>query len=135
VTLAELRADIVILACAVSAGVHGALVPDHFSEGTGAGVGFVVATVLLAVLAVGLTARPASELALAAAVAVFVGLLASYVFAVTTGVPVLHPERETVDGLALFTKAIEVVGVLAAATSLRRPSLALIRLQPKGTLT
>ena len=45
VTLAELRADVVILACAVSAGIHGALVPEHFAEGTGAGLGFVVAAV------------------------------------------------------------------------------------------
>ena len=50
-TLVELRIDIVILACAISAGIHGALVEDHFREGTGAGIGFVVATVLLAAVA------------------------------------------------------------------------------------
>lgn len=134
-SISELRTDVVILACAISAGIHGALVPDHFGEGTGAGLGFVAATVLLGGLAVALTVQPASELALAGAAAVFVGLLASYVLAVTTGVPVLHPERETVDGLALFTKAIEIVGVLVAATSLRRPSVVVAHLQPKGTLT
>ena len=37
VTLAELRRDVVIVACAVSAGIHGALAPEHFGEGTGAG--------------------------------------------------------------------------------------------------
>ena len=60
VTLAELRGDVVILACAVSAGIHGALAPDHFDEGTGAGLGFVAATVVLAALVVWLTLRPAS---------------------------------------------------------------------------
>ena len=134
-SVSELRTDVVILACAISAGIHGALVPDHFGEGTGAGLGFVAATVLLAGFAVALTLRPASELAFAGGTLVFVGLLASYLLAVTTGVPILHPERETVDGLAPFTKAIEVVGVLAAATSLRRPSVAFAHLQPKGTLT
>ena len=47
--------DVVIVACAVSAGIHGALVPEHLDESMGAGLGFVVATVLLAALAVGLT--------------------------------------------------------------------------------
>jgi uncharacterized protein (DUF1499 family) len=41
----------VILACAISAGIHGALVPEHFDEGAGAGLGFASATVLLAAFA------------------------------------------------------------------------------------
>lgn len=132
-TLAELRSDIVILACAVSAGIHAALVPDHFKEGTGAGAGFVVATVLLAALAVVLTRSP-SQLALAATAAVFIGLIAGYALAITTGIPVLHPAVEAVDGLALFTKAVEAIGLVTAASLVRRPSL-LTLLQPKGTLT
>jgi hypothetical protein len=131
-TAAELRADVVILACAVSAGIHGALAPEHFDEGLGAGLGFVVATVLLAALAVALTVRPGSNAALAAAAAVFGGLIASYALAVTTGVPVLHPDVEPVEGLALATKAVEVVGLFAAAVALRRPLLTRIP-QPRGT--
>ena len=133
-TLAELRTDLLILTCAISAGIHGALVPDHFEEGTGAGLGFVVATVLLAVLAVALTRKP-TQLALLATAAVFAGLIASYALAITTGLPVLHPEPEAVDGLALFTKAVEAIGVVLAASLLRRPSLAVTLTQPKGTLT
>jgi hypothetical protein len=130
----ELRRDIVILACAISAGIHGALVPDHLDEGKGAGLGFAAATFLLAGLVVAVTLRPASVLALTAAVVVLLGLLASYLFAVTTGLPVLHPEPEPVDGLGLATKAIEAVGLLAATSLVARPSLALrTRLQPKGT--
>ena len=132
-TLTDLRTDIVILACAVSAGIHAALAPDHFKEATGAGIGFVVATVLLAFLAVVLTQSP-SQLALLVTVAVFAGLIVSYAFAVTTGVPVLHPDVETVDGLALFTKAVEAVGAATAASLVRRPSL-LTLAHPKGTLT
>jgi hypothetical protein len=132
-TLGELRIDVVILTCAISAGIHGALAPDHFAEGAGAGAGFVVAAVLLAALAVGLTLWPGNAFALAAA-AVFAGLLVSYVLAVTTGVPVLHPEKEAVDGLALFTKAIEIVGLFAAGARLR-PTLVITHLQPKGSLT
>jgi hypothetical protein len=134
VRAAELRTDLVILACAISAGIHGALVRDHFGEGTGAGLGFVAATVLLAVLAVVLTRKP-MQLALLATAAVFAGLIASYALVLTTGFPVLHREPEAVDALALFTKAIEAIGLLLAAGLLRRPSLAFTLTQPKGTAT
>jgi hypothetical protein len=134
VTLAEFRGDIVILACAISAGIHGALIPGHFDEGTGAGVGFLAATIALAVLVVWLTRRPMSQPALAAAAAMFLGLLASYALAVTTGLPVLHPDPEPVDGLALVTKAIEAVALLAATSLLWRP-VAITLPQTKGTMT
>jgi hypothetical protein len=134
VTLAELKADAVILTCAISAGIHGALAPDHVSEGTGAGLGFVASAVALAGVAVWLTARPASRLALAAAAAVLVGLLASYAFAITSGLPLLHPEPEPIDGPALATKAIEALGLTAASSLFWRPAAALSP-QPKGTFT
>ncbi len=59
--MSGLRRDVVILGCAVSAGIHGALAPAHFAEGAGAGLGFVASTILLAGLAVFLTVRPASS--------------------------------------------------------------------------
>jgi hypothetical protein len=137
VSSVELRRDVLILACAISAGIHGALVPHHFAEGTGAGVGFVVASALLAALVVAVTLRPASALALAGAAIILLGLLASYLLATTTGLPVLHPEPEPVDGLAVATKAIEAAGLLAALQLLRRGRPAVIANvpQPKGTLT
>ena len=133
----ELRRDLVILACAISAGIHGALVPAHFEEGMGAGLGFVAATVLLAALVLALTRYPASALALAATAVVLLGLLASYLLAVTTGLPLLHPEPEPVDGLALATKAIEAGGLLAALDLLwhARPGVAPALPQPKGLTT
>jgi hypothetical protein len=130
-----LRRDVVILACAISAGIHGALAPGHFAEGIGAGGGFVAATVVLALLAIVLTRRPNSRLALAGAVGVFVGLIGSYALATTTGLPVLHSDPEPVDGLALATKAIEAAGALAAASLLRRPLGVPYLPRPKGMLT
>jgi hypothetical protein len=130
------RRDVVILACAISAGIHGALVPEHFAEGFGPGVGFVVATVALAFVAVDLTLRPANALGPVAAVAVLAGLLASYALALTTGLPVLHPDSEPVDGLAVATKAIEAAGLLAALGLTQRPSIALTfhtRKEPEPT--
>ena len=132
----NLRRDVVILACAISAGIHGALAPAHFDEGAGAGVGFVVSTVLLAGIAIALTVRPDAQLPLVGAALVFAGLLGSYVLATTTGFPVLHPEPEPVDGLALATKAIEAIGLVTALTLLRhRPAVSHSLIQPKGTLT
>jgi hypothetical protein len=134
VRLADLRSDLVILACTISAGIHGALVPSHFDEGTGPGLGFAAAAVVLTGIVVWLTRRPTSILALAAAAATLAGLLVSYALAITTGVPVLHPHPEPVDGLALVTKAIEVVGLLAA-TSLLRRRVAITHSRPKGALS
>jgi hypothetical protein len=124
---------VVILACATSAGIHGAFAPEHFEEGTGAGTGFVAATVLLAALAVALTQRPTSGAVLSGATFVLAGLIGSYALAVTTGLPVLHPDVEPVDGLALFTKAIEAIGLAAATSILWHRRLATLNPRPKGT--
>jgi hypothetical protein len=110
----SLRRDVVILACAISAGIHGALAPAHFAEGAGAGAGFVLATILLAALVLDLTLRPTSSFPVAAAAVVFAGLLVGYAAAATTGLPLLHPDSEPVDGLAFVTKGVEAVGLLTA---------------------
>jgi hypothetical protein len=134
VSLAGLRGDVVILVCAVCAGIHGGLAPAHFDVGFGAGVGFVAATVVLAFLVVTLTRRPTSERLLAYAAVALLGLILSYLLAVTTGLPVIHPNAEPIDILALATKAIEAVGLLAASSLLRRPRVVLSLPQPKGNL-
>jgi len=131
----SLPRDVVILACAVSAGIHGALAPAHFDEGVGAGIAFAVSAGVLAGLALWLTLRPAGPLPPAVAALVFAGLLASYALATTTGVPVLHPQPEPADGLALATKAFELVGLVTALRLLRRRAVSLPLIQPKGTLT
>jgi hypothetical protein len=133
----DLGRDIVIVACAISAGIHAALTPAHFDEGAGPGVGFLAAAILLTGLVVALTHRPGSTTMLALVALVLAGLLASYVLATTTGLPVLHPDRESVDGLALVTKAIEATGLLAAAHLIwrDRPAIALTVTRPKGRTT
>ena len=131
----SLRRDVVILACAVSAGVHGALAPAHFGEGVGAGVGFVAATVVLSGLVVALTLWPTSRPPLVGAAIVFAGLLASYFLVATTGLLPFHPQPDQVDGLALATKSFEAVGLLTATGLLRRRPVASLLIHPKGTLT
>jgi len=113
-----LERDVLIVACAISAGVHGALIREHFEEGAGAGGGFLASTILLIALVVALT-RAGGTLVLLASVAVLASLIVAYGFAVSTGVPILHPEVEPVEGLALSTKVVEVVGLVAALDLLR----------------
>jgi hypothetical protein len=131
---AALERDLLIVACAISAGIHAALTPEHLAESTAAGSAFAASAALLAGLAVALT-RHAGGYVLAFAVAVLAGLLAAYAFAATTGVPVLHPAPEPVEGLALVTKAVELVGLLAAAHLLRDGRAAVPGFpRPRGTL-
>jgi hypothetical protein len=127
---ADPKRDALVVVCAISAGIHAALVPGHFAEGTGPGIGFAAAAVLLAALVVGLTLHPERRALVAGAGAVLAGLIASYVLASTTGLPLLHPQPEPVDGLALATKAIELGGLLAAGEVLwrGRPAVARFRL-------
>jgi hypothetical protein len=131
---ASIRRNVVILACGISAGIHGALAPGHFAEGAASGSAFVAATVLLALVAVAMTRSPQSELVVVAGALTLAGLIASYAFATTTGLALLHPGPEPIDGLALATKAIEALGLLAASTLPgRRSAVALIHSRPKGS--
>lgn len=136
---ALLRRDVLIVICAVSAGVHAALAPEHLRESVVMGGGFIAATVVLLGLIVVLTARPDSDAALVATVLTFAGLLAGYALVAAHGIPVLHPEQEPVDGVALVTKAAELIGLVVALGLMRRGSAAAVAglpiQQPQGVRT
>ncbi len=134
ITLPKAERDVLMTACAVSTGVHGALLPDHLAEGAGPGLGFLAATVLLGAVVLAVT-RLESTATLLGAVALLAGLLGSYALAITSGLPLLHPQPEPVDRLALVTKGVEAVGLLAAAHLLLRARGTRARFvpRPKGT--
>lgn len=134
---ASVGRDVVIVTCAVSTGIHAALFREHFAESAGAGAGFLASVLVLAAVVVALTRRPPTPAVLVAASAVLLGLLACYGLAITTGVPLLHPDVEPVDGLALATKAVETIGLLASLDLLRHGTraVAVPLHQLKGTLT
>jgi hypothetical protein len=135
ITPAVAERDALIVACAISAGVHVALVPEHYEESTALGIGFLGSAVVLAVLAIALTRR-VSPSALALSGATLAGLLAAYALAITVGLPFLHPESEPVDGLALATKVVEAAGLAVALHLLWGPRAAMgVALPPKGALT
>jgi hypothetical protein len=114
--------DLIVVACAVSAGVHAALVPEHLEDGAAAGAAFAAAAVLLAAAAVAVTVRPRAPLVAATAALLF-GLIAAYLLTVTTGLPVVHPEPDAVEGLALATKLVEAAGLAAALSTLAAPAV------------
>ena len=132
---AGLDRDLVVVACALSAGIHAALAPSHFDEGSATGGGFIAAAVLLGALTVALTRRASAPLVALAAVTL-AGLIASYAAAITSGLPVMHPSSEPVDGLAVATKLVEAVGLAAALDLLwrGRPAVAFHPIR-KGTTT
>ena len=132
IALAAAERDAVIVACAISAGVHAALAPEHFGESTALGAGFLASAAGLAVIAVALTRR-ASPTALALGGFLFAGLLVSYGLAITVGLPLLHPKAEPVEGIALGTKVLEAAGLVAALDLLRRGRApAIAAFSPKG---
>ena len=132
-TTAAIERDLVIVACAVSGGIHAALAPQHFREGIGSGGGFVAAALLLGVLAAALTLRPHDTGALTATAVVLAGVIVSYVLATTVGVPALHTEVEPVTGFALATKAVEAGGLLVCL-HLLRGGLPAVAFSPKGAM-
>jgi hypothetical protein len=109
-------ADLVVAACAISAGAHAALVPSHLDHEPQIGVAFIVAVVLLLGAGAALVHSPSSARAAQAAALLFAGLIASYAAATTVGIPLLSLEPEAIDGMALVTKFVESLGLLLALT-------------------
>jgi hypothetical protein len=113
-------ARIVVAACAVSAGAHAGLVPEHVREAPQVGVAFVLAAALLLAAAITLAIRPDSLGAARGAALLLAGLVACYTASRTTGIPLLEPHAEPLDAVGVTTKLVEVVG-LVFAFSLSRP--------------
>ena len=107
-------ADLVLAACAISAGAHAALVPSHIEHDPQLGLAFVVAVGLLLAVGAAIVVSPGTACAARAAALVFAALIASYAAATTVGLPLLSVEPEPVDGVALVTKLVESVGLVFA---------------------
>ena len=103
-----------LIGCALSAGAHFRLAPEHMAESPLLGMGFIVAGILLVALGVGAFFRPYSPgLTLALAV-LLAALILAYAVSRTAGLPVVHPERETVDAVGLVTKVVEIAAMALA---------------------
>jgi len=106
--------DVVVLACALSAGVHAGLVPEHMQESPLLGVSFVVAAVLAALLAFALPRATGSVLLPGAAAVLLSGMIVAYGLSRASGLPLLGAEQEALDPLGVATKVIEIAGLVCA---------------------
>jgi hypothetical protein len=113
-------ARIVVAACAVSAGAHAGLVPEHLREAPRVGVAFVLATGLLLAASTALAMRPDSRRAARGAALLLAGLIASYAASRTIGIPLVEPHAEPLDAVGATTKLVEALG-LVFALPLSRP--------------
>ena len=109
-----LAARSVVAACAVSAGAHAGLVPEHLREAPQLGVAFVAASALLLAAATALAIRPGSLGAALGAALLLAGLVAFYTASRTTGIPLLEPRAEPLDAVGVTTKLVEVLGLVFA---------------------
>lgn len=101
----------VALVCAASAGIHAALVPEHYQEGgLRLGGAFALSALLLIVSAV-VVSRGART---ALPVVVLLGTAVAYLLSRTTGIPLLIDEPEEPDALGLVTTVAEVVAAAVA---------------------
>jgi len=109
-----LTATLVVLAAAVSAGIHAGLVPEHLGEMPLLGVSFIFAVLALLAIGAAVAIRPETQLPASLAAFLFAGLILAYVASRTTGLPALEPEPEPVDAIGIVTVAVQLAGLLAA---------------------
>jgi hypothetical protein len=110
--------DALTVTVAVSAGVHAALVPEHWHERPVLGVGFALAAGALAATGTALHLNRLTPIAPAMAGLLLAGLTALYLLSRTAGLPLTgHEEWDTV-GIA--TQFVQLTGVALAIRPLTR---------------
>jgi hypothetical protein len=109
-----------VLAAALSAGVHAGLAPEHLHEWLPLGASFVAAAAAAAAGVVALVLRPASLWPPRLLGVLLGGLVVAYALTRLAALPPLDPEREPLDLLGVGTCAVEAAGA-AAAVALGRP--------------
>jgi hypothetical protein len=109
-----IRIDVLVVAAAVSAGVHAGLAPEHLHEGAPLGASFVAAAVAAGVGVAALVLRPASLWPPRLVGALLGSLVVAYALTRLAALPPLDPDREPLDALGVCTSAIEAAGFVVA---------------------
>jgi hypothetical protein len=118
-----LTRTVVAVGCALSAGVHAGLVPEHLEEAPRLGLSFIAATALLMAVAAAVAVRPPGAVVVRVAELLLAALVAGYLASRAGGIPLLEPEPERVDGLGVATKAVELIALVAALRLDRTPGV------------
>ena len=107
-------ATFLVVAGAVSAGVHAGLAPEHLHEWLPLGAAFVAAAAAAALGVVALVLRPASPWPPRVLGALLGSLVVAYALTRLAALPPLDPDREPLDLLGVCTSALEAAGLVAA---------------------
>src|ERR671930_2795940 len=107
-------ATFLVVAGAVSAGVHAGLAPEHLHEWPPLGASFVAAAAAAALGVAALVLRPASPWPARVLGALLGSLVVAYAATRLAALPPLDPDREPLDALGVFTSALEAAGLVAA---------------------
>jgi apolipoprotein N-acyltransferase len=110
---------LVALTCAISAGAHAGLVPEHLNEEPRMGVAFLVAVCLLLATGTAAALRQMDRRVALASALLFAGLIVGYTASRTSGIPLLSPDPESVDVVGVLINAVEALGLAAALAQLR----------------
>src|SRR5918912_2222773 len=105
---------VLLLAGAVSAGVHAGLAPEHLHEWLPLGAAFVASAAAAALLVAALVLRPASLWPPRVLGALLGGLVVAYAATRLAALPPLDPDREPLDALGVCTSALEALGLVDA---------------------
>lgn len=104
--------DALTVVVAVSAGVHAALVPEHWHERPALGIGFALAAAALAAVAVALQLGRPAPVAPACAGILLAALTVLYLASRTAGLPLTG--REEWDSVGVATQVVQLAGVALA---------------------
>ena len=104
--------NLLLLAAAVSVGIHAGLAPEHLHEWPPLGAAFVAAAVAESAAVVALAARPDSAWPARGLALLLASLVVAYYLTRLAALPPLDPEREPLDAVGIVTTAIETAGLL-----------------------
>jgi peptidoglycan/LPS O-acetylase OafA/YrhL len=108
-----LARNVVLIACAASAGVHAGLVPSHV-ENPWLGIAFAGSVALLLAVIVSLWGAADARRRSAPAAAVLAALIVAYSLSRTVGLAPLEEDVEPVDAIGLLTQGVQLAGLTAA---------------------
>jgi hypothetical protein len=103
-----------VVAGAVSAGVHAGLAPEHLHEWPPLGAAFIAAAAAVACAVVALVLHPRPLWPARLLGGLLGSIVVAYILTRLVPLPPLDPEREPLDALGAWTSAVEAAGLLVA---------------------